>query len=75
MTETVTYTTQYTLERFAELIGTEATVEAVRGAVENQPSEDYGVESGEGLLDDVIEHGFDGASDRSWEISVGDEPS
>ena len=33
-------------------------------------SEDYGVEDCDGLLDDTIEKGFNGVSDRSWNIHV-----
>jgi hypothetical protein len=70
MTETVSYVVEYDLAEFAEMLGVEVTVEAVEKEIDEKPSEDYGVEDCEGLLDDVIEKGFNGVSDRSWDIHV-----
>ena len=70
MTETVSYEREYDLAEFAEMIGSEATVAAVEHELDVNSSEDYGVEDFDSLLDDTIEKGFNGVSDRSWNIHV-----
>ena len=70
MTEQVSYVMEYDLVEFAEMIGSEATVAAVEHELDVNSSEDYGVEGCDGLLDDVIEKGFNGVSDRDWSIHV-----
>ena len=73
MTEQVSYVMEYDLAEFAEMIGSEATVAAVEHELDVNSSEDYGVEGCDGLLDDVIEKGFAGVSERSWGINVKQE--
>jgi hypothetical protein len=70
MTEQVSYVMEYDLVEFAEMIGSEATVAAVEHELDVNSSEDYGVEDCDSLLDDTIEKGFNGVSDRSWNIHV-----
>jgi hypothetical protein len=70
MTEQVSYVMEYDLAEFAEMIGSEATVKAVEHELDVASDSDYGVDGADGLLDDVIEKGFNGVSDRDWSIHV-----
>jgi hypothetical protein len=70
MTEVVNYVHEYDLAEFAEMLGIEPTVEAIEKEVDENPSSDYGVEDADMLLDDVIEKGFAGVTDREWTITV-----